>query len=110
MSLNAGIDYQHKLVDELCAIMSLKKKSDLEYRASLENVIGSLEIFIRSDNGFLTEIVKSYQSYLAVTCQNQNNLIEGYQNEILLFLENAKQDKISAELSKKVEQFDYNIN
>lgn len=54
--------------------------------------------------------MKSYQSYLAVTCQNQSNLIEGYQNEILLFLEKAKQDKISDEMSKKVEQFDYNFN
>jgi hypothetical protein len=30
------------------------------------------------DNGFLTDIVKAFQSYVAVVYQNQAALIEGY--------------------------------
>jgi len=39
-----------------------------------------LERYIISDNGFLTEMVKAFQSYITILSQNQTTLIEGYDN------------------------------
>jgi hypothetical protein len=60
--------------------MSMKKKAESDYKASLEIINRELEKYIVSDNGFLTEMIRAYQSYISVVYQNQATLIEGYDN------------------------------
>lgn len=62
-----------------------------------------------SNNGFLTEIVKSFQSYVNSLHQNQATLIEGYDQEILTVLTKAKEFKFQSELAQKVEFVDEKI-
>ena len=62
------------------------------------------------ENGFLTEIVRSFQSYITVVYHNQNALIEGYDNEILSFLVQAKESKMEDELINRVKFFDSKVN
>jgi hypothetical protein len=58
------------------------------------------------DNGFLTDIVKAFQSYVTVLYHNQSSLIEGYDNEILNFLQQAKIPTTENELVDRVKFFD----
>lgn len=51
---------------------------------------------------FLCELVKSYQSFLAISHQHKQTLLEGYDQEVLGFLAELKQSKISENISKKV--------
>jgi hypothetical protein len=53
-----------------------------------------LEKYVVQENGFLTEIVKAFQSYITVIYQNQNTLIDGYDQEILTFLTQAKNSRV----------------
>lgn len=92
-SLKAASDFQHKLIDSIYSIMSLKRKAEIDYRTSLENINRELEKYIISDSGFLTDIIRAYQSYITIVYQNQSTLIDGYDNEILSFLIKAKDSK-----------------
>lgn len=74
--------------------MSIKRKAEYDYQLSLETVNRELEKYINSNTGFLTDIVKSYQSYITIIYHNQKTLIEGYDNEILAFLRNAQDNRL----------------
>lgn len=50
--------------------------------------------------------MKAFQSYITVVYQNQNTLIEGYDNEILNFLLQAKESKMEEDLINRVKFFD----
>lgn len=56
----------------------------------MENISRELDKYLVTDNGFLTEMVRAFQSYINVVNQNQTALIDGYDNEILTFLAKAK--------------------
>lgn len=70
--------------------MQMKRKSDSEYKANLELINKELERYVVQENGFLTDIIRAFQSYITVIHQNMSTLIEGYDNEILSFLTKAK--------------------
>ena len=61
------------------------------------------------DNGYLTEIVKAFQSYIAVIHQNQHTLIEGYDQEVLAFLAQARNSQVEEDLIKRVTFFDQQV-
>ena len=58
--------------------MNMKRNADNNYRNSLELINHELEKYVVQENGFLTDIVKSFQSYITVIYQNTTQLIEGY--------------------------------
>lgn len=89
--------------------MSMKKKAESDYKASLEIINRELEKYIVSDNGFLTEMIRAYQSYISVVYQNQATLIEGYDNQILSFLIKAKNSKFEEDVLKKVQFVDTKV-
>ena len=89
-SIKAASEFEHKLIDEIYSIMSMKRKAESDYRTSLELINKEIEKYLIADNGFLTDIMRSFQSYITVVYQNQTTLIEGYDNEILSFLVKAK--------------------
>jgi hypothetical protein len=70
--------------------MNMKRKAEFDYRTDLEQINKEIERYLIADHGFLTEIVKAFQSYISILFQNQTALIEGYDNEILSFLSKAK--------------------
>lgn len=90
--------------------MQMKRKAEWDYKISLEGINRELEKYIVQENGFLTEIVRSFQSYITVVYHNQNALIEGYDNEILSFLVQAKESKMEDELINRVKFFDNKVN
>lgn len=53
--------------------------------------------------------MKAFQSYITVVYQNQNTLIEGYDNEILNFLIKAKESKLEQEILQKVQFVDEKV-
>lgn len=55
--------------------MQMKRKAEWDYKISLEGINRELEKYIVQENGFLTEIVRSFQSYITVVYHNQNALI-----------------------------------
>lgn len=71
--------------------MQMKRQAEWDYKNSLEGINRELEKYIVQENGFLTEIVKAFQSYVTVVYTNQTELINGYDNEILNFLIKAKE-------------------
>ena len=60
--------------------MVFKRKAEEDYKTSLETVHKELDKYIIKETGFLTEIVRSFQSYINVVHHNQISLIEGYDN------------------------------
>lgn len=70
--------------------MQMKRKAEYDYKLSLEAINQELERYVVQDNGFLTDIIKAFQSYITVIYTNQSALIDGYDHEILSFLQQAK--------------------
>ena len=89
--------------------MNMKRKADFEYKTSLELVNRELEKYVVQENGFLTDIVRSFQSYITVIHQNTSTLIEGYDQEILAFLIKARQSTLEQEMVSNVRFFDEKI-
>lgn len=54
----------------------------------------------------MTDIIQAFQSYISVIYHNQTALIDGYDNEILNFLQRAKESKVEVELIQRVKFFD----
>lgn len=79
-NIKAASQFQHKLIDSIWQIMQMKRKAENDYKVSLEGINRELERYVVQENGFLTDIVKAFQSYITVIYQNQNALIEGYDN------------------------------
>ena len=73
---------------------------------NLELVNQQLERYIVQENGFLTDIIKAFQSYVTVIHQNMSTLIDGYDHEILSFMVKAKQSTMEEELIRNVKFFD----
>lgn len=92
--IKAASQFEHKLIDSIFNIMQMKRKAQFDYKIALEGINRQLQRYIFQENGFLTEIVKSFQSYITVIYQNQVTLIDGYDNEILNFLLKAKQSQM----------------
>jgi len=90
----AASQFEHKLIDSIWQIMQLKRKAEKDYAISLEAVNRELERYVIQDNGFLTDIIQAFQSYITVIYHNQTALIDGYDNEILNFLQRAKESKV----------------
>lgn len=105
-SIKAASQFEHTLIDSIWKMMQMKRKAESDYKLSLEAINHELEKYIVQENGFLTEIVKSFQSYITVIYQNQNALIEGYDHEILSFLLKAKESKMEEDLISRVKFFD----
>ena len=61
------------------------------------------------ENGFLNEIMKAFHSYINVLHNNQEVLIEGYDNEILNFLIKAKESSFEKDIMRKVEFVDAKV-
>ena len=55
--------------------MNMKRNADNNYKNSLELINHELEKYIVQENGFLTDIVKAFQSYITVIHQNTTVLI-----------------------------------
>lgn len=102
----AASQFEHKLIDSIWQIMQLKRKAEKEYAVSLEAVNRELQRYVIQDNGFLTDIIQAFQSYISVIYHNQTALIDGYDNEILNFLQRAKESKVEVELIQRVKFFD----
>lgn len=58
--------------------MQMKRQAEFDYKANLEAINRELEKYIVQDNGFLTDIIKAFQSYITVIYTNQTALIDGY--------------------------------
>ena len=109
-SLKAASNFEHKLIDSIYNIMQLKRKAEDDYKNSLEGINRELEKYVVAENGFLTAIVQSFQSYINVMHQNQKTLIEGYDNEILHFLKTAQQSKFEESIVEKVKFVDKKVS
>lgn len=58
--------------------MSMKRKAENDYKIALESIHKEVERYLLNDSGFLDQIMRGFQSYIAVLYQNQCTLIEGY--------------------------------
>ena len=108
-NIKAASDYEHKLIDNIYSIISLKRKAEADYQNSLQLINRELEKYLLADNGFLTDIMKAYQSYISVLYQNEATLIDGYENEILNFLNKAKESTFEDSIMKKVQFVDEKV-
>ena len=108
-NIKAASQFEHKLIDSIWLIMQMKRKTDFQYKTNLEAVNRELERYVVQENGFLTDIVKAFQSYITVIYNNMSTLIQGYDNEILNFLQRAKMSTMEQELVNNVKFFDQKI-
>jgi hypothetical protein len=108
-NIKTASQFEHKLIDSIWLIMQMKRKTDHDYKTNLETINRELEKYIVQENGFLTDIVQAFQSYVSVIHQNMSTLIDGYDNEILSFLQKAKETNMQHELISNVQLFDQKI-
>jgi|JI6StandDraft_1071083.scaffolds.fasta_scaffold16450_5 hypothetical protein len=63
----------------------MKRKADAEYRLALELVNGEINRYLQTEQlycgvvfRFLCDLIKSYQSFLAIGHQHKQALLDGY--------------------------------
>ena len=78
VKIKSASDFEHKLIDSIYHFMSMKRKAENDYKIALESIHKEVERYLLNDSGFLDQIMRGFQSYIAVLYQNQCTLIEGY--------------------------------
>ena len=73
----------YQQIEKLIKIFTLKREAEKTYTVALEAINKEIDQYLDAKTGFLTEMMMSFQSYLATIHENKLILIDGYTNEVI---------------------------